>query len=108
MDNGKHVKSEDMLRKAIQCPHCDELTLSIVRGDAEEPELPDHSGTVTYLLQCERCGRPSNFQQSTYGGDTSDLEQVWPHAGRILPNVVPEELRREHHEAVICLRAKAY
>jgi hypothetical protein len=93
------------------CPHCEQASNAVVRGQAywqgsDESEGPPAEWT---LVQCDRCYEPTLQVREDFGGGFADDSPVtvYPTATRLSPSV-PDSLRREWEEAQTCFRAKAY
>ncbi|MFI1415509.1 DUF4145 domain-containing protein [Streptomyces sp. NPDC020707] len=92
----------------LMCPHCEKPALATVTseavggGDTEPPYLLE-------LVQCGTCHDPFLMVEEDYGqGWDGDPGVLWPPQKRPLSIHVPQDLRREHEEALQCFKSKAY
>ncbi|MGC4796390.1 DUF4145 domain-containing protein [Micromonospora saelicesensis] len=100
--------SEEVPLRALNCPHCKNLTLAYVRGASLLDDDSDIAVSQLLLLQCRACEANSLHQEVDFGDRDKYFYQVWPEERRPLSFAVPKELRAEHEEAVACLRSGAH
>jgi hypothetical protein len=95
---------------ATRCPYCEKIAIARIMGRLSEPDEDVPVATrELFLLECSECGKGSLFSQYCYEGEAvTFLAPVWPLRRQALSNLVPEELRREHQQAVACLEARAH
>jgi hypothetical protein len=108
------VEQQEIVRRwAITCDTCDEKTVGEVKFlhyfhgkfDHEDQRIIDIPCTY-YVVVCESCG-DVQFHSALDIDDDEPPVRVWPPT-RQLAWTVPDDVRADWREAVVCYEARAY